>query len=165
MDDRPSAFCPFMKLEQLGQDARIWVFATPSELDRDRVSRELEAFVGQWKAHGKPIAAAYELLHDRFVVVGMDPDVDTSGCSIDKLFGLLQKLDASFVDSERIYYRDDAGKIASATRAEFRELVGRGELGAETTVFDLTVDRLGELRSRFETPAAESWHGRAFGIS
>ena len=72
-----------MTLEQLGDDARIWIFGSSSALDRERVGRELDAFVGQWKAHGKPVAAAFDLLHDRFVVVGLDGGVDPSGCSID----------------------------------------------------------------------------------
>lgn len=165
MDVRERGFFIVMKLEQLGENARIWVFGTPSGLDRDRVSRELEAFVGQWKAHGKPLAAAWELLHDRFVVVGMDPEVDPSGCSIDKLYGLVETLDRSMLDAERVFYRDAAGEIASVTRAEFRERVRRGEIDSETPVFDLTVERLQDLRRRFETRAGQSWHARAFGLA
>jgi hypothetical protein len=165
MDARERAFSTGMKLEELGNDARIWVFGTPANLDRRHVEQELDTFVGQWKAHGKPLAAAYETLHDRFVVVGMDPNVDPSGCSIDKLFGLVENLDPKLLDSDRIYYRRTDGEIASAARAEFREMVARGEVGVGTRVFDLTVERLRDLRSRFEVPAGEAWHAKAFGLA
>ena len=152
-----------MTLEQLGQDAHIWIFGSPTALDGERVRGELDAFVGQWKAHGKPVTAAFDLLHDRFVVVGLDGAVDPSGCSIDKLFGMIETLDPALL-SDRVYFRDGSGNVAHATRAEFREMKARGEVSAETRVFDLTVQKAGDLRERFETRAAEAWHSRAFGM-
>jgi hypothetical protein len=153
-----------MRLDTLGSDARIWIFGSETPLDRERVSEELGAFVGQWKAHGKPLAAGFDLLHDRFLVVGIEPGVDLGGCSLDKLFGVIEKLDRSLVDSDRVYYRTSSGQIVSASRAEFLAMKEGGGITADTNVFDLTLERLSDLGEQFEKPAARSWHARVFGL-
>jgi hypothetical protein len=159
-------------LETLADDARLWIFAAERPLAdglRTQVEQEFDAFLAQWKSHGKPLTAAYAIVHDRFVAVAMIPDGDPSGCSVDKLYGLVKRIESatgsSLLDGDRIFYRDDSGEIASVSRAQFREMVKRGDAAADTPVFDLTIDRLGTFRKgEFEKRAAESWHAAAFGI-
>ena len=85
-----------------------------------------------------------------------------SGCSIDALFRQLQSLErelgASIVGGGRVFYRDASGAVESTDRARFAELAERGEVGAETPVFDTTVPTLGDWRRGFERRVAESWH-------
>jgi hypothetical protein len=35
-----------------------------------------------------------------------------------------------------------------------------GEIDGTTRVFDTTLTTVGDYRTKFEVPAAESWHGR-----
>ena len=69
-------------------------------------------------------------------------------------------LGASLLSSGLLFYVGADGEVASVPREEFAERARRGEIGRDTTVFDLTVESLGEWRERFEAPAHAGWHAR-----
>ena len=154
---------PRVPIEQLPDDARTWVFPISPPLTNDgsvHVLRTIDAFLAEWAAHGKPIHAGRELVDNTFLVIAVDREAETSGCSIDRMFGLFKELErrlaVSILDANRIFYRRGDGFIDAVTRAEFRE---SGD--PHTHVFDTTVERLGEVRHRrFEKQAQESWHAR-----
>jgi hypothetical protein len=61
-----------------------------------------------------------------------------------------------------VHYRL-AGNVARANRAQFGALADAGTVTPDTVVFDNTVPTLGTVRAgKWETPAREAWHGRAF---
>lgn len=158
-------------LEQLGAAARAWVFASPARLDdaeAARIQEIVRRFVDGWESHGVRLPAMCAMVENRFLVVAADERTDPSGCSIDKLFHLLQALavetGTTLLESHRVYYRDRDGSIQSATRADFRDLASRGEVGPDTVVFDTSIDTLVDLLDgRWERPARESWHASLFG--
>lgn len=145
----------------LPDDARIWIFGVSPSLDDARGAQllaQIDRFLGTWAAHGEPITAARDLIEGTFLVIGVDRRSETSGCSIDRMFGLLQELErqleVKILDPNRIFYRGGDGKVRSMTRAQFRE---SGD--PHTHVFDILVERLGDVRSgRWERAAKDSWH-------
>jgi hypothetical protein len=155
------AVVPF---ETLPADARVWVFASDRPLSAEQAELLLgtvdEYLVG-WRAHGQPLTCGRAWRDGRFLAIAVDQsDAYASGCSIDGMFRVLQQLQqrlgASLVGGGRVFYRDAAsGTIQSVTRDAF------GELGLPDTtrVFDPTVATVGEWSTRFETYAADSWHG------
>jgi hypothetical protein len=160
---------PCLPFSAMPDDARLWVFPAAHALTPEtarRVGQEVERFLDGWAAHGRPVQGAYELRHDRFLLVAADERATgVSGCSIDTLFrrlaSLEQELGDTLTDMALVWYRDREGRIGSLSRAEFRRLAAAGEAGADTPVFDPTVASVGALRAgRFELPAAESWHAR-----
>ena len=61
-----------------------------------------------------------------------------------------------------VLYRDGSG-IGRVSRERFADLVESGAISQDTVVFDNTVTSAGAVRDgRWELPAANSWHGRAF---
>jgi hypothetical protein len=73
------------------------------------------------------------------------------------MFGTLRQLErdlgVDILDSNRVFFRD-GGDVQSVTRSEFRNAATTA-----TPVFDITVERLGEVREgSWEKPAAQSWH-------
>jgi len=156
------------RLADLGEDSRVWIFASPAPLDASRRAA-LESTIGHfldgWESHGVRLPAACEILHDRFLVVAADQRTDPSGCSIDKLFRLLHSLavesGTSLLETHHVFFRDHEGNVQSATRQGFRELADRDEVSASTIVFDTTIDTLDAIvHGRWEKPAGESWHRR-----
>lgn len=162
---------PLVDFDRLPDDARVWVFGSDQPLDerqRTHLLGAVDGYLAQWKAHGAPLTCARTWRDDRFLAIGVDQrTAGASGCSIDALFrvlqGLEQKLGASLVGGGRVYWRDATGAVRSADRGDFMELANRGEIGRDTTVFDLTVTSLRDWRERFERRAAESWHGELIG--
>ena len=159
---------PLVKIEDLPNDARIWVFGSDRTLDAgasDTLLKEVDRFLPQWKAHGAPLTVGKDWKYGRFLTVAVDQSTaGASGCSIDGLFRTLKalepKLGASLVTSGLIFFRDEKGAIESVDREEFTALGGGGKIGPETQVFDPTVTTLGEWKARFELNVGDSWHAK-----
>lgn len=157
---------------QLPDDARLWVFNAERTLDSSELARldqALAGFVTSWAAHRKDLTAAYELRYNQFVFIGVDESrLPPSGCSIDSLTNALRsfgaELGAELIDAPDVTYRD-GDAVRAVDRKEFTRLAETGAVDAGTIVFDKTAARVGDLRNgRWERPARESWHGRAFDL-
>lgn len=152
---------PRTDLASLPDDARIWVFGISprlSDSDAKTVLQRIDPFLDQWAAHGTPITSARDIVEGSFLVIGVDKRSETSGCSIDRMFGVMRQLEndlgVSILDSTRIFYRGSDALVHAISRKDFRE---RGDL--HTRVFDTTTERLGEVRAGgWERRAEESWH-------
>ncbi|HEX9983318.1 MAG TPA: hypothetical protein VGF69_08640 [Thermoanaerobaculia bacterium] len=152
---------PRIELQNLSNDARIWIFGISPALDERQSAlllSRIDPFLDQWAAHGTPITSARELREGSFLVVAVDKRSETSGCSIDKMFGTLKQLEqelaVTILDSTRVFQRDTAGKVAAVPRKEFRSTAT-----ADTVVFDVLAERLGDVREgAWERRAADSWH-------
>lgn len=158
---------PLVPFDSLADDSRVWVFSADPALD-DEHSAQLvtlvNAFLNQWVAHGEPLTCGREWREGRFLIVGVDQNATAyaSGCSIDGLYRKLAEFEkqtgASLLSHDRVYYRGADGEVCSVSREEFAQLSSEGKIGAGTTVFDTSISSVGELRERFELPAAGSWH-------
>ncbi len=152
---------PKTDLQHLPDDTRIWLFGISPRLDAAQsheLSRRIDAFLDQWAAHGVPLTSARGLIDEQFLVIGIDKQAEASGCSIDRMYGVLRQaendLRVSILDPGRVFFRHSDGRIDTETREAFRE---NGDL--HTIVFDLTAERLGQIRSgAWEKRAEESWH-------
>jgi len=152
--------------EKLPDNARVWVYGADRRIDGDTektLLKEVDNYLTNWKAHGMPLTAARDWRENRFLTIAVDQNqAGASGCSIDGLFRTLKSLEqeigAGIVTSGLIFYRDKNGEIQAVSRDDFSEAGARGEVGADTQVFDLSVTTLGEWRSRFSSRAGDSWH-------
>jgi hypothetical protein len=159
---------PAVPFDSLPDSARLWVFAAADPVRGEAAEALLarvDAFLAGWAAHGVPLRCARDWRDDRFLAVAVDQSVEgASGCSIDGMFRTLHSLESTLgttlLGGGRVYWRDDAGVVQVADRAEFGRRIG-GD-GAPP-VFDTTVTTAGDWRARFERPLAESWHARLVG--
>ncbi|GAC1651466.1 MAG: hypothetical protein NVS4B3_12190 [Gemmatimonadaceae bacterium] len=157
---------PHVPLSALADRARVWVFGSDRPLTEARAERllaEVDAFLASWSAHGAPLLCAMAWTFDRFLTIAVDEEATgASGCSIDGLFRVLQRLQpvlgATLTDRSFIYYRDADSQVQCVSREEFAALAGSGQVDDATRVFDPTVATLGDWRTRFETRTADSWH-------
>lgn len=154
---------PRIDINQLHDQSRTWLFGISPSLDESKSRRLLgyvDAFLDEWAAHGTPVTSARELLLDSFLAIAVDERSETSGCSIDRLFGLLRQferdLGVSILDAGRVFVRHADGRIEALSRADFRT---RGD--QHTIVFDTTAERLAEIRSgHWIRKAEEAWPGK-----
>ena len=154
---------PRTEITKLTDDARIWVFGISPALDepqQQRLLASIDPFLDGWAAHGTPIRSAREIVNGSFLVIGVEKTAETSGCSIDRLYGTLQRLErelgVSILDPGRVFFRHGDGRIDAMTRNDFST---RGD--RHTIVFDTTTEELRDIRSgRWERRAEESWQGR-----
>ena len=161
---------PRIAFDELPGDARVWIFAAGRPLqpvEQERLLAEVDRFIAGWGAHDAPLTAGRELRYERFLFVAVDQRrVGPSGCSIDALVREMKRLGrelgVELVDHAPVVFRE-GGEIRRVARDEFAALAAAGAVGPQTTVFDNTLTRLGDVRAgRWETPVANSWHARAF---
>jgi hypothetical protein len=106
------------------------------------------------------VTAARDLIEGSFLVVAVDKASETSGCSIDRMFGLFREfereLGVSMLDSSRVFVRHADGRVEALTRSEFRD---RGD--QHTIVYDTTAERLEEIQTgHWIRRAEEAWPGK-----
>lgn len=161
---------PRVDFDQLPDDARLWIFPAArslGEVEQAQLLTAVDRFIDQWGAHDVPLTAARELRYDRFLFVAVDDrKIGPSGCSVDALFrqtkALGQEIGIELVNDTPVVFRQGSA-IERVPRGRFAELAAAGTVGLETTVFDNTLTRVGDIRAgRWETRLANSWHARAF---
>ncbi len=149
-----------VNIDQLSNDAHIWIFGISPALDDAQSAtllRQVDAFLEHWAAHGVPIKSARDLREGSFLIIAADEKSEKSGCSIDRMFGTLRslerELDVQILDANRVFLRD-RGSVRAVARGEFRNAAT-----PDTPVFDVTAEKLGEVRTgAWERRAADSWH-------
>ncbi len=160
-----------VSFENLPATARLWTFAAARPLadaESAQLGPAVERFLNEWTAHKVPLATAWEWRLNRFLFVAVDESMaGASGCSIDALVRFMrqleQQLGVTFTDNGPVLYRGAAGDVQRVTRPEFMALAEKGAVTPDTTVFDTTLTTVGALREgRWEVPARQSWHARAF---
>lgn len=157
---------PLLEFDQLPDDARLWVFAASDPVvgpDAAHLLGTVDEYLDQWAAHGRPLICARDWRDDRFLAVAVDEaSAGASGCSIDALFRILQKLQGSLgtslVGGSRLFYRAGDGVVHMVERGDFGRRRAAGELGDDTPVFDTSATTVGAYRDGFERPLASSWH-------
>lgn len=154
-------------------EARLWIYAADRPLDTDEqqaLERSIDSFIDDWTTHGRSVQGAAAVVEDLFLLLAATvEDGDISGCGIDASTRAIeeaaQQIGFTWLPSLQILYRDPEGVVRSCTRRTFKELAKRGEVTAQTPVFNTNLTTVGELRAgRFERPAGQSWHARAFAL-
>ena len=162
---------PLIPFEELPDRARLWTFAASRRLSDQETVRLLAAtdeFLAGWAAHRVPLATARDWRLSQFLFMAVDEaTAGASGCSIDALVGFVREmerqLDVTLTDTGSVWFRTSGAAIDCVSRGQFKQLVDEGAVGPDTVVFDNTIETIGALRDgRWETPASDSWHGRAF---
>jgi len=150
-------------------DARLWIFAADRPLaaeEQQTLLEAVDAFLDEWAAHGVPLAAARELRYGQFLFVAVDESrTGASGCSIDAMTRVLadleRRLGVELVNHAPVLYRGGSS-VVRLDRAAFTERVRRGDVAPDTIVFNNTLSRVGDLSTKWEVAARDSWHARAF---
>ncbi|WBA41234.1 hypothetical protein [Hymenobacter canadensis] len=159
----------YVSFDQLPASARIWIYQASRPLTTEEIADmqpTLCRFAEEWTSHGRSLAASAEVLHQQFLVVGLDEAVaDASGCSIDASVRFVRsiedKLGVSLLEKSRMAFLV-AGQVQLLSRPQLREAVAAGQLTAETPYFDATLAQKGLLAASFPTPAGQSWLSRYF---
>ena len=149
-----------MSLERLPDNSRVWFFGSDQLLndeEKSSLSIELQEFVSSWKAHGAELAASFEILHDCILIVSVDESVTPpTGCSIDKVFKLLEK-QASNWFNRLLIWRAFCNTAKIYTVDELQLALRTGEVDRDTIIINSTVRSLTEVRKSLYISINDSW--------
>jgi hypothetical protein len=140
-----------------------------SEQDRRLLTEGVESGLTAWSAHGSPVTWGYTIVHEQFLLVGVDEThTALSGCSIDAavrhIRELERRLGMAFLDNSRVFFRE-GDRVRRVSRAEFRAQAESGRITGDTIVFNNVIESVGDLRrGLWEVEARHSWHGQTFPV-
>jgi len=160
-----------ISFEELGPESKVWIYQSDkllSDKDQKYILVNTERFLREWTAHGNNLKAGVQILHSRFVVIGVDEAYnEASGCSIDKSVGFIRELGKSlnidFLDRSKVALYQE-GEVVFIPFTEIKNLAAAGQITADTKVFNHAVVTKKELQSSWLLPAAQSWIKRHFFI-
>lgn len=151
----------------LPDEARLWLLALAQPTEASILAPDMDALIGRWRHKGVQYQGAWTLLENRILAVA-EPTLaaEPSGCAIDGMLRGVNQLAAKagvpVEDPQAVIVRLRDG-IRAIPRAGLQALLEDGTLDGATTVLDLALLTLGELRhGKLEKPLAATWIGRKY---
>lgn len=145
--------------------SRVWVYQSDrafTSTDVEAIDQKIKAFLANWTAHDQALLASYEIRYDRFIVMMIDEkQAAASGCSIDKSVHFIQNLEKELnfsLMNRMLFAYKTAGNVSVVNRTIFEEKMEKGEITADTIVFNNLVQSKIDLDTKWEVPLKESWH-------
>ena len=159
----------YVDFDQLPAGARIWIYQADRVLTTAEIMAtlpHLARFAEEWTSHGRNLLASAEILHQHFLVVGLDEGVaGASGCSIDasvRFVGQLEQLlGVELLDKSRLAFLHE-GAVFQLKHSELKAAVAAGTVGPDTFYFDNTLATKAELASVWPRKASQTWVARYF---
>lgn len=157
----------FIAFDQLPADAKVWIYIADRALnptESEALIQKIEPFLTRWKSEGKEFQSGYQFLENQILVVaGIANGFALSGCTMDALQKTVKKwtdgMGVDFTSMPKFCYRHGS-TIKTGNMASFKEAVSKGEVLADTIVFDNTLLSLADFKEKFELPASKCWHKR-----
>lgn len=151
----------------LPDNARVWIYQSNrsfTEEELTEIKQKIEDFLVEWTVHGKQLNAGYEIRYKRFIIIGLDQEVNAaSGCSIDASVHFIQSLEEEYnvdlLDKMNVSFKQGEF-VAYKNLNDFRKMVKDKAVSPKTIVFNNLVNSKAEYLSDWEVSAAESWHKR-----
>ena len=151
----------------LPDQARVWIYQASRPFSKEEkadITQEIEAFLKQWAAHGSDLVTSYEIPYERFIVIGLNEEVQgATGCSIDSSVRFIQILESKYqielLDKMNVTHKE-GDKLLYTPLKEFRALAKKRKISSSTIVFNNLVEDKAEYTSHWEVPAGQSWHSR-----
>lgn len=153
--------------DSLPENARVWIYQANRSFTGEEtlaITNKAETFLQAWTAHGNGLEAGFELRYKRFLVIGLNQEVNAaSGCSIDASVRFIQQLekeyDVDLLDKMNVSYRQ-GDFIAYKPLTDFKKMAKDKAVSLNTIVFNNLVTNKHEYQNFWEVPAADSWHAR-----
>lgn len=159
----------YIPFDNLPQNARVWVYQANRQLSDAEVAfieEYLKPVVDDWTAHGTALLASAKVLHNRFLLIGLDESkYPASGCSIDSstrwLKALGEKMNIDFFDRSQAYLED--GEIKTFSIFQAKKTVESGIISPDAVVFvNNGVNILSDIFGNWKTSAVNTYLKKYF---
>lgn len=159
----------YVPFQQLPPHSRIWIYQANRPLTGNEVASvkpQLISFITEWTSHGQTLQASADILHNRFLVLANDEDVNSpSGCSIDASVRFVKQLEevlgVSFFDRTQLAFLQQ-DTIDVVPFKEIKNKIKAGVIQSDSLYFDTLVTTSGQLQAAWPKPAKESWLAKYF---
>ena len=158
-----------VNFKELPDSSRVWIYQcnrSLSDVEYNEIFQKISEFITSWNAHGKDLNAGFEIKYKRFIIIGMDQNLQTAtGCSIDASVHFIQTLEKEYsvnlMDKMNVSYKQ-GDLVAYKPLRDFKTMAKNRAVSKKTIVFNNLVQNKAEYLEHWEVPAEESWHSRFF---
>ena len=160
----------YVAFDQLPATARVWIYQASRPFTSEEtvsILPGLARFAEEWTSHGRSLLASAAVLHEHFLVLGLDEAVaGASGCSIDAsvrfVAQLERQLGLELLEKSRLAFVQN-GQVQLLDRRELKNATASGAVAPDTLYFDNTLATKSELDTLWPRPAGQTWLVRYFG--
>lgn len=148
--------------------ARVWIYQSDREikdLEVNEINRKAAMFLMEWTSHGHLMKASLDVVYNRFIVIAVDDKAATAGgCGIDQSVKFIQRLEQDYginlLDRMLVAYRGKDSIVQTTKLYTFEQMMEKGELNADTIVFNNLISTKEDMQTKWEVPVKKSWHAR-----
>ncbi len=159
----------YVDFKDLPETSRIWIYQSDKELEPKQIEdmrQVLKEFVDDWTRHGQDLKGSFDILHNHFIVIGVDESFnEVSGCSIDASTHVFKRFEEQFgidlFNKLNTAFRS-GNHINVVSLSDFQRFIREDRITRDTTVFNNMVQTKKDLIEAWEVPAEQSWHNRYF---
>jgi hypothetical protein len=150
--------------ETMPDNAKVWVYAANRLLtveEHAQISAKGNLFVNKWTSHQQKLTASFDILHDTFIVIMVNEDVNpVGGCGTDDSVHFIKSLEQEFgiglFDRLQVELMKD-GQVIITSRSAALSLYEEGAITEETVFFNKNLTRKKEFDECFRIPFSQSW--------
>jgi len=145
-------------------DAKAWVYASNRKFtaaEQSQIIAGASAFTSNWISHGKSLKATFDILHDTFLILMVDENVNpVGGCGTDDSIHFMQEIERTFdvklfnrMQVELMYENE----IIITSKADATKLYNEGKISDDTIFFNKVVSNKKDFDNSFKIPYSKSW--------
>ncbi|MEY4003520.1 MAG: hypothetical protein RIT07_1562 [Bacteroidota bacterium] len=157
-----------MSITRLSPGSRVWFFVADRPLnanEAEHLNKIMTEFISGWKSHGSALSAGYEIRWNALLVVAVDESVEApSGCSIDKVFRLLndfkETTQIDFLNRLLLLVPTGENTVNIYTHSAAKTALENGILTDNTPVSDVMHTTLGSFVNNPLQPFQHHWMGK-----
>tara|TARA_B100001778_G_scaffold89689_1_gene73111 strand:+ start:49 stop:531 length:483 start_codon:yes stop_codon:yes gene_type:complete len=155
----------YVSFNLLPPNAKVWIYQSDSNLsskDVELIEKEVKLFLNNWSSHNKEIESSYEIRYNRFLIIGLNEDINSaSGCSIDKSVNFIKNLQSilkvNFLNRLDVAYKI-GNEINTISLLEFQNMIRENKLSKDSIVYNNMIDTKKLYLNNWETTIENSWH-------
>ena len=155
----------YVSFNLLPPNAKVWIYQSDSNLsstDVELIEKEVKFFLNNWSSHNKEIESSYEIRYNRFLIIGLNEDINSaSGCSIDKSVNFIKNLQSilkvNFLNRLDVAYKI-GNEINTISLLEFQNMIRENKLSKDSIVYNNMIDTKKLYLNNWETTIENSWH-------
>lgn len=156
-----------MEFRDLPGNSKVWIYPFKEKISEDVKSKfelELNDFIFNWKSHGKPVKAGFEIYKNSMLIIAADEDFESpSGCSIDacvhKITEIAEAHNLNVFNRLGIYILNQED-LHVLSRTQLEEEVNSGNLNANSETINTQITKLEDWNTRKIQLLGAHWFGK-----
>lgn len=152
------------QFDTMPSNTKAWVYASNRKFtakEQTEIIAGANAFTSNWVSHGKNLKASFGILHDIFLILMVDENVNpVGGCGTDDSIHFIQEIekvfDVKLFNRLQVELLNNSGIIITS-KVQASTLYNEGVISDDTIFFNKNISSKKDFDSNFKIPYSKSW--------